>query len=185
MTAINLLPWRVKERERRNNIFFVIAGFCGAVTFASMYGVQHFFDSKVDSQEARNTFLQNQIGLMQSQLNEIQELDTKKEKLLERMNVVQMLQAQRPQAVHLFHEVAETLPDGIYLTSISQSQNRVSIEGQTDSNARVSNYMRSLNKSDWLTQPRLEEIEAQKDGMMSSFSLHIDQTSPSDDKGSQ
>ena len=98
------------------------------------------------------------------------------------MEIIQQLQTRRPQVVHLFHELASTLPDGVSLTSIAQSQDNITLEGKADSNARVSAFMRNLDESDWLTGPRLEVIEANTDESVSAFKLHLTQTNPQLDK---
>ena len=107
--------------------------------------------------------MQSQIQTLQVQLQEIKELESTKERLLARMDVIQTLQTRRPQVVHLFHELASTLPDGVFLSGIKQSQNAVTLEGLAESNARVSAYMRNLDASSWLRNPKLELIEASKE----------------------
>ena len=94
------------------------------------------------------------------------------------MEIIQQLQTRRPQVVHLFHELASTLPEGVSLTSIEQSQNNITLEGKAESNARVSAFMRNLDDSDWLTNPRLEVIEANSDESVSAFKLHLTQSHP-------
>ena len=137
----------------------------------------------IEYQNNRNRYLQGQIQTLQAQLEEIKTLESTKERLLARMDVIQTLQTRRPQIVHLFHELASTLPDGVFLSGIKQSQNAVTLEGLAESNARVSAYMRNLDSSSWLRSPRLELIEAsQEEERISNFKLHLQQTTPKEEE---
>lgn len=180
MARINLLPWREELRRQQTKDFATHAGLsavlAGLIVFYGWYHV----GGLIDHQNARNQYLQQQIRVLQGELREIEELESTKEKLLARMNIIQRLQTQRPQVVHLFFELAQTLPDGVFLTGIDQVDDRITLEGFAESNARVSAYMRNLDGSDWLKQPKLEVIEAEKDERISRFKLHLKQTAPND-----
>ena len=78
------------------------------------------------------------------------------------MIVIQELQSSRPQIVHLFDEVTTVLPDGLYLTAITQTGNSVEFAGQAQSNARVSSLMRNIDDSEWLNAPTLDFIESKE-----------------------
>lgn len=178
MACINLLPWREEERRRRTKDFvsqMVLAGFLAvaATGYALYYG-----QGMVEHQQARNAYLQDEIDRLKAELEEIKELESTKDKLLARMEIIQQLQTRRPQIVHLFHELAATLPDGVYLTGITQMNKDITLQGRAESNARVSAYMRNLDDSDWLTNPRLEVIQANAETGSSTFTLHLVQTHP-------
>ena len=98
------------------------------------------------------------------------------------MNIIQRLQQRRPQVVHLFFEIADTLPDGVFLTGLNQDGDKLTIEGRAESNARVSAYMRNLDASPWLKNPRLEVIETDKTDRVNAFTLHLAQSAPDEDK---
>ena len=183
MAKINLLPWREELRKQLTKQFvsrlFLSMLLTGAVVF---YGWYHM-GTLVDYQNNRNRYLQTEIQTLQAQLEEIKELESTKERLLARMNVIQTLQIRRPQIVHLFHELARTLPDGVFLSAIRQTQSAVTLEGLAESNARVSAYMRNLDASEWLRNPKLELIEAQKaEDRISTFKLHLQQTTPKEEE---
>jgi type IV pilus assembly protein PilN len=179
MTRINLLPWRELLRKEREREFFTMAG--GAAFFMALVIVYiHFhMNGVIETQNGRNAFLNEEIKKVEAQIKEIQSLETEKSQLLARMKVIEELQGQRPQMVHLFDEVAKTLPDGVYLTSIKQTGTDIVIEGVAQSNARVSAFMRNIDSSHWLAEPRLNVIEAlsSKDGAQkgSKFILNIKQ----------
>lgn len=139
-----------------------------------LYNVQ----SQIDYQNRRNDFLTTEIDRLKVELEEIKELESTKAKLLSRMEIIQQLQTSRPQIVHLFHELAFTLPDGVSLTSIEQNQNSITLQGKAESNTRVSAYMRNLDDSEWLSDPRLEVIETNRGENTSRFKLHLKQTHP-------
>jgi len=176
MTRINLLPWRELLRKEREREFYTLAG--GAAFFMGLVVVYiHFHMAGViETQNGRNTFLDQEIKKVESQIKEIDRLETEKSQLLARMKVIEELQGQRPQMVHLFDEVVKAIPDGVYLTSIKQSGTSVAIEGIAQSNARVSAFMRNIDTSHWLAEPKLEVIEAlsgKNDQKGSKFKLNL------------
>ncbi|HYM86369.1 MAG TPA: PilN domain-containing protein, partial [Pseudoxanthomonas sp.] len=114
----------------------------------------------IDGQLARNKYLTDEITALDAKIKEIEELDRKKAKLLARKEVIEQLQANRSQMVHLFDSLVRTIPDGVALANIKQEGEILTLEGRAQSNARVSNYMRNLEGSGWMTNPDLSIIEA-------------------------
>ena len=132
------------------------------VTCLAVFGIHMQVESQISAQNRRNGYLEQEIQVVERQIREIRELDKTKQNLLARMNVIQDLQSSRPQIVHLFDEIVSTLPDGVYLTEVVQSGNKVSLEGQAQSNARVSSLMRNIDDSEWLGMPKLDVIESKE-----------------------
>lgn len=182
MAYINLLPWREERRRQLTQEFLrqmvLVALFAGVIGGYSWYHVTGL----VDNQQARNRYLQEQISILQDQIEQIQKLEATKRQLLARMNVIQRLQQRRPQIVHLFHELADTLPDGVYLTGVTQKGDSLKITGRAESNSRVSTYMRNLDASPWLQRPQLQVIKTGANDRVNSFTLNLAQTTPDDDK---
>ncbi|MEJ2610019.1 MAG: PilN domain-containing protein [Candidatus Thiodiazotropha sp.] len=179
MARINLLPWREEERKERQKEFGMMM-FAGALLSAfAVYGANMFMDAQIEAQNQRNSYLEREIKGVEKQISEIRDLDKTKQNLLARMNIIQELQSSRPQIVHLFDEIVKTLPDGVYLDQISQSGNKVTFEGQAQSNARVSAMMRNIHESEWLESPALDFIESkEKTGTgYSHFKLSVKQSS--------
>lgn len=177
MTRINLLPWREQQRKERERQFYTVAG--GAVVMMLLVvGYIHIhMNGLIDQQKARNDFLTQEIATVDAQIAEIKELEAEKSQLLARMKVIEQLQSQRPQMVHLFDELVKTVPDGVYITSVKQTGSAVIVEGVAQSNARVSAFMRNIDQSEWMSSPKLNVIEAMsKDGQRASkFVLDIKQ----------
>ena len=179
MTRINLLPWRETHRREKNNEFFVVLGLCMAVAAGIGFGGYKYAEDKVDFQDRRNARLDREIALLQKELREIKALEKTKNDLLERMEIIQKLQGERPQIVHTFQEAALNVPDGVYLTEMKQvGGNRIEIQGRAESNARVSALMRRMDRSEYFSDPRLEIIQAERDDSISTFKLSVVQTSP-------
>lgn len=179
MAKINLLPWREERRREQTRRFggHALLGLmiAGGLVMAGLYHVKGL----IDHQNARNAYLQQEIDILQEKLREIERLEETKAKLLARMEIIQQLQTARPQVVHLFHELAATLPEGVFLMAIKQQGESLALEGKAESNARVSAFMRNLDASDWLKLPVLEVIEVdQQDESVSSFKLRLQQTTP-------
>jgi len=160
MTSINLLPWREALRKERQQKFYIALGISVVIMALVILGVHSQYSLMIDYQQARNNFLDQQIAHLDKQIAEIKTLEEQKDKLLARMNVIQQLQQGRPKVVHVFDELAKTLPDGVFLTSLKQDKSSVLIEGFAQSNARVSAYMRNLDASPWFTDPKLDVIQA-------------------------
>ncbi|TNF91109.1 MAG: PilN domain-containing protein [Gammaproteobacteria bacterium] len=180
MTTINLLPWREEHRQKQKKDFAVMLGMV-AVLAAAIVGLIHFqMQAKIDYQLSRNLFLTNEIKKLDDEIKEIRELQKVRRSLIERMEVIQDLQASRPSIVHLFSEIVSTVPNGVYLESLAQTGSSLLINGQAESNARVSTYMRNLSASEWLKDPNLTviEIEDITVNRISTFTLTVKQTSP-------
>ena len=125
----------------------------------------------------------DEIATLDASLKQIDALEETKEQLLARMDVIQSLQQQRPQIVHLFDDFVRTVPEGIYLRDIKQEGDQLTIQGVAESNGRVSAYMRNIDSSDWMTTPKLKVIESKAGALRSSdFTLVTSQTSPDEKK---
>jgi len=164
MPRINLLPWRDELRAQRRTQFYMAMG--GAFSFAALVvliGVL-LMNSIIDAQNDRNEYLKNEITQLDERIKEINELEDKKDRLVARMRIIEQLQKSRPEIVHVFEDLARTLPDGVHLTSVKQTGQRLEINGTAESNTRVSAFMRNIDKSDWLESPDLKVVEVKGDG---------------------
>lgn len=155
---INLLPWReeYKEFQRKQFIFFL--GFAAAMSVFLIVGLHLFFMNRTDNQYARNDYLKQEIAKIDKQITEIEGLQKERQLLLARMNVIQRLQENRPNAVKIFDGIAKTVPDGLYFTNVTRVKSKLNIQGKAESNIRVSKFMRNIEASAWLTNPVLSVI---------------------------
>jgi type IV pilus assembly protein PilN len=176
MPRINLLPWREQERKVRRREFGVAAG--GAVFAAIIFalGGKLVYTSWTDAQVAKNNLLKSEILKLDAQIADIQDLENKKKRLVDRMDIIEKLQRKRPEIVHQFDELARTVPEGVYLTAIKQNGNKLEIHGVAQSSTRVSSFMRNIDSSVWMDNPVLQVVEAAKDSRTggSSFTLFTD-----------
>jgi type IV pilus assembly protein PilN len=161
MARINLLPWRETLRKQRQQEFAVAAGIAVAFTGVLILGVHVYMQNWIDYQQQRNNFLKQQIASVDKTLAEIEELEKTKERLLARMRIIQELQQSRPEIVHLFDELVNNTPEGVYLTKVSQVEKTVTIQGIAQSNTRVSALMRNVEATEWLENPILQVIQSQ------------------------
>lgn len=180
MARINLLPWRAERRKQRQKEFGVMLGVAAIAAVVLSFLIITFYNGQISGQAERNAFLSEQITQLDKQIVEIEELDKKKAKLLARKEVIEQLQANRSQMVHLFDSLVRTIPDGVALTSIKQDDVILTLEGRSQSNARVSTYMRNLEGSGWMTNPDLSIIEAKGDdkGLPYEFKLQVKLANP-------
>jgi type IV pilus assembly protein PilN len=177
MPRINLLPWRDEERKERKLKFLVALG--GAAVAACLVAFIGYLlmDSMVSAQQARNARLDEEIAVLDKQIEKINSLEAEKARFIARMEVIETLQRSRPEIVHIFDEIAKQLPDGVYLTAISQNGKRLKFEGVAQSSTRVSTFMRNIEASTYLKNPDLELVETRaKDVLGASFVLYADQS---------
>jgi type IV pilus assembly protein PilN len=163
MAGINLLPWRAERRKQKRQEFFSIAALALLFTVGVLMLIHFRISRMIEYQNQRNQYLQSEVALLDKKIKEIQDLEAKKKRLVAKMEVIQQLQHNRPEAVHLFDELARTLPEGIVLLDLAQTDNLLVINGMAQSNARISGYMRNLESSPWLQDPILNVIEAKKE----------------------
>ena len=180
MATINLLPWRAERRKQRQKDFLVMIGVTAAVAALIAFGVVKYFDALIENQTARNNFLQTEIRALDGKIKEIEGLERQRAALLARKQVIEQLQANRSQMVHLFDELVRTTPEGVRLTSVRQSGAQLTLEGVAQSNTPVSSFMRAIERSGWMTRPDLSIIEAKgSDRLMPyQFSLRVTLTKP-------
>src|SRR5208282_6793594 len=176
MPRINLLPWREQERKVRRREFMVALGGAAIAAVIFVIGGKLMYSSWTDSQNAKNDLLKQEIVKLDAQIADIQDLENRKQRLVARMEIIEKLQRKRPEIVHLFDEIVKTVPDGIYLTAIKQSGNKLEIRGIAQSSTRVSTFMRNIDSSAWMDNPVLQVVEAAKDSATggSSFTLFTD-----------
>jgi len=178
MIRINLLPHRETRRRLQQQQFFIALGVVVVVGFAIVGFVHYALDNQLEDQKSRNAYLTEEIAKVDKQIEEINKVKEQTAALLARKNVVETLQANRSDVVHLFDQLVRQLPDGVYLKSIKQTDRKVAITGYTQSQARVSTLMRNLESSPNLENPGLVEIKATQVGnqRLNEFTMNINMT---------
>jgi len=169
MANINLLPWREELRKKRQRDFaFLVLG--GIIAALGVMGGWHLYiEHLIDNQKARNAYLQREIAALDQKIKEIKDIEKTRNEIITRMDVIQRLQESRPAVVHLVDELVNTIPDGAFLTQFTQRGSGLTLTGRAQSNARVSSYMRNIEKNDWLASPDLRFVE-NKDTTGTGFS---------------
>jgi type IV pilus assembly protein PilN len=179
MPRINLVPWREAERKRKRQEFGV--GAVGALILAGLiaFVVNLQMQSAINSQNDRNQYLKAEIANLDKQIAEILDLEQQKQRLLARMQVIEQLERSRPEIVHVVDQLVRTIPDGIYLTSLKQTDRKIQLKGMAQSSTRVASYMRNIDSSEWLADPALDILETKGSGDDGSeFTLKALQENP-------
>ncbi|MBF0256537.1 MAG: PilN domain-containing protein [Gammaproteobacteria bacterium] len=180
MARINLLPWREEQRQQQQKEFGIIAGGAAGLVLL-LIGVAHLMiNGQIDYQNGRNQLLKDEIAVLDKRIKEIKDIEDEKARLLSRMEVIQQLQQSRPQIVHLMDKMIDALPEGTFLTSLKQDNDKVALDGKAQSNARVSAFMRGIERSEWLTNPALSEIvdrDRNSTGLF-VFKMNLQQANP-------
>ena len=183
MPRINLLPWRAELRQQRKKEFFVALLGAAIVGMGIVYLSKLTMEGWIGNQRNRNTILQNEIAQLDKQIEEIKGLENQRERLIARMKVIGELQRARPEVVHLFDEMVKAMPEGVHLTEIKQTGNRVELQGIAQSSTRVSTLMRNIDASDWLRDPGLDVVQTVATGPehQSQFKLFAQQVATATD----
>lgn len=176
-TRLNLLPWReLRRQEQDRQLLSAGIGAWLLMGLIVFYGWYHM-NGLIDHQQKRNDFLRAEITQLDKKIAEINKLQERKQALIARMEIIQQLQSDRTQIVHVFDDLVRKLPKGVYLTGLTKKNNRIMLKGVAQSNARVSHLMNNLDSSDWFTNPDLEVVNAQDQGgtRVSQFTLRINE----------
>jgi type IV pilus assembly protein PilN len=183
MAHINLLPWRAERRKLRQREFFMQLGAAGLIAVGVLFLWWFWMDMRIDNQNDRNAYMQDQIKQVDARLEKIKDLEKVRAQLLARKQIIEQLQANRSQMVHLFDELVKTIPSSARLTSIKQNGDQMVLGGVAQSNASVAEYMRNIEASPWMGQADLSKTENSHDAsrMPYSFGLTVALSKPKDD----
>ena len=175
MIRINLLPHREIRRKQQQKEFFIMLGAVMGLGATIWIATHSYLSGQLEEQTGRNTYLETEIASLDKQIEEIKKVQEQTTALLQRKKIVESLQANRAETVYLLDQLVRQLPDGVYLKSVQQKANKVSVNGFAQSNARVSTFMRNLESSPYLEKPSLVEIHAitDKTSRLSEFTLSV------------
>lgn len=157
---VNLLPHRAERRKRAKKHFGIVSGGTALVGVLIVFAVHGYYAERISNQESRNEFLKSEIGKLDKEIAEINKLKDEIQALLARKQIIETLQADRAQTVHLLDELVKQMPEGVFLKSIIQKGMSVQLVGYAQSNARVSTLMRNIESSRWLGDPQLIEVKS-------------------------
>jgi len=157
---VNLLPHRAERRKRAKQHFAVVSAGTAVIGLLIVGLVHSYYAEKISTQEGRNQFLKSEIAKLETEIAEINKLKDEIQALLARKQIIETLQADRAQTVHLMDELVKQMPEGVFLKSIVQNGMRIQLLGYAQSNARVSTLMRNIESSRWLGDPELIEVKS-------------------------
>ena len=160
MARINLLPWREELRAQKQQDFVNAIGVALLFTALIFGGVHLYIEGLKAYQEQRNKIIQDEIALLDIKIAQIKTIEEQKAKLLTKIDLIHNLQESRPEIVHLFDELPRVTPDGVFLTKFTQIGSDLTFEGKSQSNARISAFMRAIEASVWLKVPTLDVIQS-------------------------
>lgn len=187
MAHINLLPWREERRQERQQQFYIALGVGFAFAALVLYLAVSYANNLIDEQNGRNAFLQQEITKLDKKIREIKNLETERDKLIARMQVIQELQESRPKVVKVFDAIARTVPEGINLDKVTRTGHTLKFDGVAESNARVSVFMRQLDKNPEFGESRLEVVQRTGNAQNASrkFSVQVNEVEPKAEGGEQ
>jgi type IV pilus assembly protein PilN len=174
MAHINLLPWRAERRKLREREFYMqlAAAFVAALGVLLLWGF--WMGQRIDNQNDRNTYLQTEIKDLDVRIAKIKDLEQVREHLLARKQIIEQLQADRSQMVHLFDELVKTIPSSARLSGLKQNGQALSLDGVAQSNASVAEYMRNIEASQWMGHADLRKTENSHDSSRMPYTFGLD-----------
>lgn len=159
MAKINLLPWREAFRTEKKKEFLSLMVVVLVVSVLVAFGWDRVVSNQIESQDSRNQLLKTEIAKLDKQVAEIKELKSRRQNLLDRMQVIQELQGNRPEIVKIYDEFVRAVPDGVYFTKMIRKGSQISLVGFAESNNRVSSLMRRLDASYKFSAPNLTKVQ--------------------------
>lgn len=178
MTRINLLPWRDELRKKKQEEFIVSLITTAVIAIAIILGLQMYLGGMISEQKEKHDIVTKKISELQLITAKIKNIQAQNAILQSKRDAIQKLQKSRPEIVHFFDEIAKVTPDGVFLTQLKQERSRIVLKGKTESNARVSAFMRNVEGSPWLFDPELNVIKGRSKNTkdeLSEFTLHAKQ----------
>ncbi|NOQ13442.1 MAG: pilus assembly protein PilN [Methyloprofundus sp.] len=180
MTRINLLPWREELRKTRKEEFIISMVIVAVVAIAIMFAIQMYLDGLISEEKNKKRIVGKKVAELNLITAKIKDIQKQNATLQRKRKAIQKLQKSRPEIVHFFDEIAKVTPEGVFLTQLKQNNSRISLMGKTESNARVSAFMRNVESSQWLVNPVLNVIKGKggsknKAGRLSDFTLYAKQ----------
>ena len=187
MARINLLPWRVERRKQREREFYIQLGSAAVAAILFVLLWMSWMDQRIGNQNERNDYLQGEIKQLDERIAKIKDLEKVRERLLARKQIIEQLQANRSQMVHLFDELVKTIPASARLSGLKQSGESMSLDGVAQSNASVAEYMRNLEASPWMGHADLRKTENTHGDtrMPYVFGLDVALSKPKSDDGAE
>lgn len=175
MAYINLLPWREEAEKAKQREFFTILAVVALVSFGVVFGVSQFFQLRIDGQNSRNTYLKNEIQILDARIIQIKTLNEKKSALQTRIDVIEQLQRSRNVGTQVLDELAKIVPNGVYLTTIEKQSNILQLIGKSESNNHLANMIRAIELSDLFTDAILESITSDdaQSKLLSDFKMQV------------
>lgn len=182
MARINLLPWRAERRKQREREFYIQLGLAFGAALVVLIGWSWWMDRRIDNQAERNSYLTSEIKQLDDRIAKIKDLEKVRADLLQRKQIIEQLQANRSQMVHLFDELVKTIPASARLGGMKQSGDSMSLDGVAQSNSSVADYMRNIEASPWMGHADLRKTENTHDAsrMPYSFGLDVRLNTPGD-----
>ncbi|MEX1056690.1 MAG: PilN domain-containing protein [Natronospirillum sp.] len=185
MITVNLLPWREAERQQKKAQFIRILLGVAVLSGLVLYAGQQFLSIELNNQAARNDFVRDRLQVMDQNIREIETLRSERSELIDRMQVIQQLQGDRPIIVHVFDEMARMVPDEVYFTSVINQETQIRISGVSRTTTQISQLMRNFEYSDWFANPILGSVTTSGTGQQARnrFELRVERIRPGAGEG--
>lgn len=147
MIRINLLPHREEKRRARRQQFYALLGLITILAGLIWFLGYSIIQRQITAQAEKNEFIKSETAVLDKEIEEIKKLKTQIDALLARKRVIEDLQGNRTETVHLFNQLARQVPDGVYIKSLKQTGNKLAIAGYAQSSARIATLMNNLDDS--------------------------------------
>lgn len=187
MANIDLRPWREERRKERQKHFILVLVLVVVAAGAAGWSWDQQVASQIAFQSQRNTFLEQRISDLDQKIVEIQSLREQREQLIERMEVIQSLQGDRPIIVHVFDEMVKATPEGVYFNTMTSQGTTINITGNADRPLSISDFLRNLDRSPWFQNAFLINVQSVTEGsevVGNTFSIRVERADPNEEAAS-
>ncbi|PAU75984.1 PilN domain-containing protein [Halomonas salipaludis] len=172
---INLLAWRDRARERRSRRFHAALILVAAIGLGSGASMTFFYQQRLEVQQQRNAHVEAQAAQLERDIRSLSEYEAARAQMLEQIEVFGRLRVGRPQTVHVFNQLVESLEEGVHYTRLSRQGDSLHLRGLADSNRQVFDQLRALAAASALDVPVLSEVESEDGAARRRFSLSVNQ----------
>jgi len=147
--GLNLMPWRddlIREKKRSYMMGAILAGVLGC---GLTFGFWSFYNNDLNNNIAANAIIEARSAETDARLEQLKDIDLKREQMIKRMDLIQGLQSQRPVVVSILNSVVDQMPNEAFLTSLSKDEGTFTFTGKASDATVVAEFMRSLKKTGW------------------------------------
>lgn len=145
--------------EQDKSLYILAAGLILGVLLAGGWWLK-LHAERSDWQDRVRT-AQREVDELKDVVEKVEEFKKKQEELATKIEVITQLTQSQSGPVHLMDEISKALPELLWLTSMSMTENEVKLQGQAFNTNAVALFIENLDSVEWFDEPEGASINAQ------------------------